>query len=153
MKKIFAIVCVTLAFGATLYADTFTTFSFEKTDSSTEHLTAIGTKITFSNSAVNAVNMGARADILLNQVAYMYFSNADASVGVDNIALRNVRLVGTDGAILLTAPVGIPVQVLNITGQMIATLVTTGEEQTIASLTAGMYIVQIGSETVKTIVR
>ncbi len=153
MKKILWIVCA-LAISAATYANTFATFTLEKADGTTDNLPAIGTKITFSSSAVNAVSAGVSSNILLNQVAYMYFSNAEAGVGVDNVALRDVRLVSTDGAILLTAPAGMMVRMLNVTGQTVATLVSTGDEQTIASaLTEGVYLVQIGSQTVKTIVR
>ncbi len=154
MKKIFWIVCA-LAISAATYANTFATFTLEKADGTTNKLPAIGTKITFSSSVVSAINASVSSNILLNQVAYMYFNDATVSVGVDNVALRDVHLVSTDGAILLTAPAGMTVRVLNVTGQTIATLMSTGDEQTIASaLSEGVYMVQIGGQTtIKTIVR
>ncbi len=153
MKKIFTIFCVLLA-SVMMHANHYTTFSFERANGSTEHLPAVGTKITFSSSAVSAVSVSVSSNILLSQVAYMYFSDSDANVGVDNVALRDVRLVSVDGAILLTAPAGMAVHVMNITGQTIATLVSTGDEQTIASaLAEGVYMVQIEGQTIKTIVR
>ncbi len=153
MKKTLLVACAMLA-SVAMYADGFTSFSIEKTDGSTEHLPAVGTKITFSSSALNAMHVDVQSSILLNQVAYMYFSNENTMVGVDNVALHDVRLINQDGMLQLTAPTGMHVTVRNVTGQLVNSTISTGSEQTIASsLAGGVYLVQIGSETLKTIVR
>ncbi len=151
MKKILVFLLVACA-SIEMYADSFATFSFEKADGSIKNIPAVGTKIIFSNSTLSAVNSASRADILLNDIAYMYFSNQ--ATDVNNIATHAVRIWSEAGTILLTAPNNNIVRVLNITGQQINETLSTGEAQSIATqLSNGVYIVQVGSETYKTIVR
>ncbi len=152
MKKIFLVAFVALI-STVAYAQTFASFSFEKTDGTVTSLPAVGTKITFPTTALSAVNAAHNATVQLTSLGYMYFSQ-EASTAVDDVLNAQVQLLSTNHTIQLTAPAGMRVNVLNVAGQQIATQITTGSQQNIATqLPQGMYIVQVGSQTFKTIVK
>ncbi len=147
-------VALVLLMSAVGYANDFTTFSFQKADGTVEVLPAIGTKITFTNDALTAVHAKTHANMLLNSISFMCFGSPENAVGVESVLGENINLSVCHGTLQLTAPAGLSVRVLHITGQIISHSTSTGAQQEIASqLATGVYIVQVGSETLKTIVR
>ncbi len=154
MKKLFFVALGTL-FSLATYAQAFTTFSIQKTDGSVEVLPAVGTKITFSSSVLSATNSNKNASIQLSTVDFMCFGNADEAIsGIGDVIGNKVKIYSIDGTIQVVAPAGVSINVLNIAGHIISSQISTGYVQDIASeLATGMYIVQIGSETFKTIVK
>ncbi len=153
MKKHFLVAC-TLLLAMAIHAEQFTTFSFQKADGTVETLPAIGTKITFTNTVLNAANTGINASILLNNITFMCFGDPQNASSVEGTFASNIRLHAHNGTLQLLAPANQQVQVFNPTGQLLHQTITTGTQQTLASgLTSGLYLVQIGSQTLKTIIK
>ncbi len=138
-----------------MYAENFTTFSFHRANGTVENVPAVGAKITFNGSILKAINAGASAEILLPTIDFMCFGDPNNAVSaLANTLGSKVTLNTYDGTIQLTAPADMSVRVWNATGQLINECVSIGTQQNIAAqLMKGIYIVHVGSETFKTIVK
>ena len=69
---------------------------------------------------------------------------------VSNLTAAGIKVCTTsDGIIITGAPLGVPIHIYNISGQLLSDIPNTADETHITLAQAGVYIVKIGTETVK----
>ncbi len=154
MKKILFAVFALLV-SASTEAQTFTTFSIQQTDGSVVVLPAVGTKITFSATSLSAAHATQNTTIQLSGVDFMCFGDADEALsGFEHFSPNEIGFFSHQGNLQLTAPAGLFVQLFDLTGRLLTQQMSTGTPQNIATqLSQGVYVVRVGRETLKTIVR
>jgi hypothetical protein len=106
-------------------ADDFAYLTIEKTDGTAQSLTAVGLTISYSNGNLIATNGTESATIALTEVRRMYFSNEQATTGI------NQAVVNTPKAAKGTLANGI----YNLQGHYVASLSQR------ATLKKGVYII------------
>ncbi len=137
---------------ASASASTYTTLALQTSDGTEQTITAVGTRITFSDGNVKAVNGTESLTLSLADMSSMYFTGLASAV--QSLNLSEVSILAGEGQISVAAPEGTLLTLTNLSGRTIARVTATGEVQTLATaLNKGIYIVGIGTETIKTLVR
>lgn len=139
MKRLFflTLLAAVAVLGAT--AQTLDYLTIRLSDGTEQSLTAVGTKITFSDGKLLAVNGEESATYDVSEVAKMYFSATPTSIAALPVA-QSISAAIVDGHLKVTAPAGTSVALYTAEGRRISTS---------AHLTKGLYVVRIGNETLK----
>ncbi len=132
-------------------ADDYDTFTFAKTDGTEVALPAIGLRITYANGKMTAVNGSQTATLSLADLSAMRFSTAAA--GIAGVTADNgVKVLGNQ--IMVAAPQGTIVQVVNLLGQTLCRQTASGSSEAVGGvLMGGVYLVKVGQQTIKVLVR
>ncbi len=138
------------------HADDYSTFTLLRADDTAMALTAVGTKIVFSEGSLVATSGDTTVTIDLADMQSMFFGSSNSIDAISAIKTGSGLTVSTSGrSIVVTSAEGGKAVVASIAGQIVgnATL-TAGTTATVASnVTPGVYVVKVGQQTIKAIVR
>ncbi len=136
------------------HADDYSTFTLLRADNTATALTAVGTKIVFSGGSLVATSGDTTVSIALTDMQSMYFGSA--ANAISTIEAGSGLTVSTSGrSIVVTSAEGGKAVVASIAGQIVGNAtITAGTTATVASnVTPGVYVIKVGQQTIKAIVR
>lgn len=137
MKRNIAIL-IFAAVAGTAAADSYDYLTFRTSDGTEQSITAVGTKITFSNGSLVATNGSTTVTKTLSDMSAMYF--ATTASGIADVTTNAVSAAIVDGRLSVNAPAGTTVRLYGADGRQLSTS---------ARLERGVYVVRVGSQTFK----
>lgn len=137
MKRNIAIL-IFAAVAGTAAADSYDYLTFRTSDGTEQSITAVGTKITFSNGSLVATNGSESVTKTLSDMSAMYF--ATTASGIADVTTDAVSAAIVDGCLTVNAPAGTAVSLYGTDGRQLSTS---------ARLERGVYVVRVGSQTFK----
>lgn len=139
--KILFFFCV-MAFSATASAQSYSFLTLRKAVGDEVSLKVDGLKITFANGNLVAANGEQTLSVPLAEMGHMYFSATPTSIASTSAGSSvDVRIV--NGTLHASAPAGVEVKVYSTDGRLMPT----------SGLQPGVYVVKVGSQTLKVMAR
>lgn len=126
------------AVAGTAMADSYDYLTFRTADGAEQSITAVGTKIVFTDGNLVATNGSTTITKSLSDMSAMYFA-ATAS-GIADVTTDAVSASIIDGRLSVTAPAGPAVSLYTADGRQLSTS---------SHLDRGVYVVRVGSQTFK----
>lgn len=126
------------AVAGTAVADNYDYLTFRTSDGAEQSITAVGTKIVFTDGNLVATNGSTTITKSLTDMSTMYFA-ATAS-GIEQTTTAGVSAAITNGRLNVTAPAGTAVSLYTADGRQLSTT---------AHLDLGVYVVRVGNQTFK----
>jgi len=139
MKRYFSILLFAAATFLGAAGQSLSYLTFRLTDGTEQSIAAVGTKITFSDGQLIATNGAETATFTTADVQKMFFSATATGIATATDGQRiSAAIVG--GQLQVEAPAGTAVALYNAEGRRVSPT---------ARLEKGLYIVRVGSETLK----
>ncbi len=134
-------------------ATDYTTMAFRHTDGTVTLMAADGLDMAFSGGNLIATSSGAASTMQLSTLEAMYFSSATTGISASTSGGRAV--CSSFGSILVTGRAGDEVRVYDTAGTLRGkrTLQSAQPAAVTENLPAGVYIVRVGDETTKILVK
>ncbi len=134
-------------------ATDYTTLAFRHTDGTVSYMAADGLDMAFSGGSLVATNTDASLTMQLSTLEAMYFSTTTTGISAATADGRRVR--SGLGCIMVTGRAGDEVRVYDTAGTLRGkrTLSSSQPAAVTENLPSGVYIVRVGDETTKILVK
>lgn len=139
--------------GMAAEADNYNYLMIQTTAGTSTYLTAVGTKIVFSDGNLVATSGTESATFSLSELSYMVFTS-DEPTSISNVKADSYGVYADGGRIVITGSGSQNVSICSISGALIAKGTTSGGTTTFGgNLAAGVYIVNVNGESSKIVVK